>query len=84
MINECEKIKLKNFLIGVAACFLIFMLNTQVQAEMAWPRMAISADGVPISYEVHGAGEPTLVLVHGWSCDGRYWQKQIPQQQHAR
>src|SRR5437667_11652830 len=28
--------------------------------------------GVRIRYEVHGQGEP-LVLVHGWSCEGRYW-----------
>ena len=30
-----------------------------------------SADGTPIAYEVHGDGEPTLILVHGWSCDAR-------------
>ncbi len=33
---------------------------------------------VPISYEIHGSGEPTLVLVHGWSCDSRYWRAQTP------
>ena len=77
MVNEREKMKLKNFLTAVAACFLIFMLNPQAQADMAWPRMARSADGVPISCEVQGAGEPTLVFVHGWSCDGRYWRKQV-------
>ena len=69
---------IKNMLIGVAACFLILMLNMQVQADVVWPRMARSVDGVPISYEVHGAGEPTSVFVHGWSCDGRYWRKQVP------
>lgn len=37
-----------------------------------------SADGTPISYEVHGSGEPTLILVHGWSCDARYWREQVP------
>ena len=36
-----------------------------------------SADGVPIAYEVHGQGEPALVLVHGWSCDRGYWKEQI-------
>jgi pimeloyl-ACP methyl ester carboxylesterase len=29
-----------------------------------------------ISYEVYGSGDPTLVFVHGWSCDGRYWRAQ--------
>jgi pimeloyl-ACP methyl ester carboxylesterase len=36
-----------------------------------------SADGTPIAYEVHGSGEPTLILVHGWSCDARYWRNQL-------
>ena len=31
-----------------------------------------------ISYEVYGSGEPTLVFVHGWSCDARYWREQVP------
>ena len=30
---------------------------------------AISADGIPISYEVRGGGEPALVFVPGWCCD---------------
>lgn len=42
-----------------------------------WPQMAESVDGTPISFEVHGSGEPTLVFVHGWSCDGRYWREQV-------
>lgn len=36
-----------------------------------------SADGTPIAYEAHGKGEPTLILVHGWSCDARYWRGQL-------
>jgi pimeloyl-ACP methyl ester carboxylesterase len=36
-----------------------------------------SADGVMIHYEVVGKGEPTLVFVHGWSCDRSYWMAQV-------
>lgn len=36
-----------------------------------------SADGVPISYETLGQGEPAVVLVHGWSCDRGYWRNQV-------
>ncbi len=36
-----------------------------------------SADGVMIHYEVVGEGEPTLVFVHGWSCDRGYWKGQV-------
>jgi pimeloyl-ACP methyl ester carboxylesterase len=39
--------------------------------------VAISADGVPIHYEVHGTGIPALVFMHGWSCDRSYWEKQV-------
>jgi pimeloyl-ACP methyl ester carboxylesterase len=38
---------------------------------------ATSPDGIPITYEVRGAGEPTLVFVHGWSCDRSYWKPQL-------
>ena len=43
------------------------------------PRVAVSKDGTPIAYEVRGSGEPTLVFVHGWSCDARYWREQVPE-----
>jgi pimeloyl-ACP methyl ester carboxylesterase len=36
-----------------------------------------SADGVPIAYEVRGQGPTTLVFVHGWSCDRKYWRHQV-------
>lgn len=39
--------------------------------------VAISSDGVPIHYEVHGDGMPALVFVHGWSCDRSYWAGQV-------
>jgi len=39
---------------------------------------AISSDGIPISYEVRGRGEPALIFVHGWCCDRSYWNNQLP------
>lgn len=56
---------------------LVFLVGT-AQADTGWPRIVYSEDGTPISYEVHGSGEPTLVFVHGWSCDRRYWRAQVP------
>jgi pimeloyl-ACP methyl ester carboxylesterase len=41
------------------------------------PKTVTSADGLPIVYEVRGTGNPTLIFVHGWSCDRRYWQEQL-------
>ena len=34
---------------------------------------ATSADGVPIAWDARGAGEPAVVLVHGWRCDRGLW-----------
>ncbi len=39
--------------------------------------VALSPDGVRVCYEVRGEGSPALVLVHGWSCDRRYWDQQL-------
>jgi pimeloyl-ACP methyl ester carboxylesterase len=49
-----------------------------VRAQAEWPHVVLSKDGTPISYEIYGQGEPTLVFVHGWSCDARYWRAQLP------
>lgn len=57
--------------------FLVLAFG-EIQAQTQWPHVARSRDGTPISYEIHGAGEPTLVFVHGWSCDARYWRAQVP------
>lgn len=64
---------------GVLGC-LVFLLVTfgGAMAQAQWPQIVLSKDGTPISYEVYGAGEPTLVFVHGWSCDARYWRLQAP------
>jgi pimeloyl-ACP methyl ester carboxylesterase len=39
--------------------------------------VALSFDSERIAYDVVGKGKTTLIFIHGWSCDGRYWQKQI-------
>lgn len=41
------------------------------------PQIVMSADAVHIEYTVHGAGDPAVVLVHGWACNSHYWQAQI-------
>jgi pimeloyl-ACP methyl ester carboxylesterase len=46
-------------------------------ADAPRAQTVVSADGISIAYEVHGQGSPTLVLVHGWSCDRSYWKEQI-------
>jgi pimeloyl-ACP methyl ester carboxylesterase len=62
------------------AIYFVFLFLTlgAMQAQAEWPYVVPSEDGTPISYEIYGAGEPTLVFVHGWSCDARYWRAQLP------
>ena len=31
-----------------------------------------------VHYKVLGRGEPTLVLVHGWTCNLGFWSGQAP------
>lgn len=38
-----------------------------------------SYDGQLISYNIYGKGDVSLVFVHGWSCDSRYWKYQVPE-----
>lgn len=68
----------KRTILFLAGLFLALSALAPAWAEAQWPRITLSTDGVPISYEVHGDGEPTLVFVHGWSCDARYWGAQVP------
>ena len=67
-----------------ASCLAIFLgfflgcvLVTAGTAASGTLGVVLSADDTPIAYEVHGSGEPTLILIHGWSCDARYWREQL-------
>ncbi len=74
---RCKPVK--RYSVCLASCFvLFFLLFGVIQARAEWPQVVPSKDGTPISFEIHGAGEPTLVFVHGWCCDARYWYAQVP------
>ncbi|MDD4320115.1 MAG: alpha/beta hydrolase [Acidaminococcaceae bacterium] len=36
-----------------------------------------TTDAASIYYEIDGEGQP-LVLVHGWACSSKFWQKNVP------
>ena len=63
----------------VTICLLLWVVAfCAPRAYAQWPQVVFSEDGTPISFEIQGVGEPTLVFVHGWSCDARYWRAQLP------
>ncbi|OPY78521.1 MAG: AB hydrolase superfamily protein YdjP [Syntrophorhabdus sp. PtaU1.Bin058] len=75
----CRCKAIARHLAGLVGCLVLLVLTVgAAQAQTQWPHVVLSRDGVPISYEVYGSGEPTLVFVHGWSCDARYWRAQLP------
>jgi sigma-B regulation protein RsbQ len=41
------------------------------------PLSAASVDGIPIHSAAAGTG-PTLVFIHGWTCDSTSWAAQVP------
>jgi pimeloyl-ACP methyl ester carboxylesterase len=43
----------------------------------AWPLSAASVDGIEIHSTAAGTG-PTIVFVHGWTCDSSSWDAQVP------
>ena len=40
-------------------------------------KTATAFDGNPLSYDVAGKGSPSLVFVHGWSCNRRFFAPQF-------
>lgn len=78
------KIRLSSILLVSQLALVCLMLiscqkdaDTTTKATGPIVDSVASADGVIIQYEVAGEGEPTLVFVHGWSCDRSYWKEQI-------
>ena len=65
--------------LSLLSCLVVlFLAFGEVWAQAEWPHVVPSKDGTPISYEIYGVGEPSLIFVHGWSCDARYWRAQLP------
>lgn len=57
----------------VALVLLPFLACAKSDRAVPTEGTVRSADGVPIHYRVAGSGAPAIVFVHGWACDGSYW-----------
>ena len=60
-----------------------FMLSALVVAALVFPSTSAAEfletkDGAKIYYEDHGKGQP-IVLVHGWLCSSKFWQRNVPE-----
>lgn len=67
------KLKLTVFWI-LALCGIISCSHpSHIFAPLVHPS---SGDRINIYYTVAGVGEPTILFVHGWSCDHTFWNSQ--------
>lgn len=62
----------------IAILSVFFLITPFAGAASTDSRITPSADATPISFQEYGKGPVTLLFVHGWSCDSRYWKEQIP------
>jgi pimeloyl-ACP methyl ester carboxylesterase len=53
------------------------LLTLLLAIPFAAPLSAATVDGLAIHSSAVGTG-PTIVFVHGWTCDGSSWEKQVP------
>nr|VFJ54711.1 MAG: Pimeloyl-ACP methyl ester carboxylesterase [Candidatus Kentron sp. DK] len=64
-----------------ATIFLVLGPITELGAADKATAMVESADGSAIAYDIqghdHGEKSPTLVFIHGWTCDRGFWKPQI-------
>lgn len=70
-------VQLRRLRVILCSAFAALLLLGALIAEAGEWRVAMSGDGTPVAYTVAGNGAVTLVFVHGWSCDTRYWRQQI-------
>ncbi len=68
---------MKKYFILFGLVWSILLAGCHCTSQKALPGIVYSADGVPINYNVYGSGDTALVFIHGWSCDSRYWSRQV-------
>jgi pimeloyl-ACP methyl ester carboxylesterase len=70
------------FPIIIGLAFLFTLISCQMQPSINQLLVeegdATSADGIPIHYKLYGKGDVSLVFVHEWCTNMKYWEEQIP------
>jgi pimeloyl-ACP methyl ester carboxylesterase len=70
------------FPIIIGLAFLFTLISCQMQTGISQLLVeegnAASADGIPIHYKLYGKGDVSLVFVHDWCTNMKYWDEQIP------
>ena len=57
---------------------IFFLISSFLSASTKYQSKTIlSFDETPIFFQHSGAGDISIVFIHGWSCDGSYWENQM-------
>ncbi len=67
---------MKKQFFGMLLCSLALAGCASKHASVKYD-VAVSSDSERIAYSAYGTGGTSLIFVHGWSCDSRYWHKQL-------
>ena len=73
--NKYVGFKMKTKLLS--GLYFILLLLIIFNCTKTPANIAVSSDGVNISFDVQGEGEPTLLFVHGWSGNKKFWNNQV-------
>ncbi len=72
------QMKCSTRLVWLVSSMILVSCAQESQQPPAWSNQTImSNDGVEIHYQIIGKEAPSLVFVHGWSCDRSYWKEQL-------
>jgi pimeloyl-ACP methyl ester carboxylesterase len=73
---SAPEVKMKTKILIMICCGILVMLFICGCASEL-DNVAISADGVEISFDMQGTGKPAIVFVHGWSNNKSIWDAQV-------
>jgi pimeloyl-ACP methyl ester carboxylesterase len=67
-------------IIGLVLLFTVIscQMKPGISQLLAEEGDATSADGISIHYKLYGKGDVSLVFVHDWCTNMKYWDQQIP------
>jgi pimeloyl-ACP methyl ester carboxylesterase len=58
-------------------CGVLFLITLSLACKRETEKVAISSDGVQISFTQQGKGRPAIVFVHGWTNPKGIWEDQM-------
>jgi pimeloyl-ACP methyl ester carboxylesterase len=58
-------------------CYIIILVVIIYGCTVEPDNVAISSDGVKISFDIQGKGVPAIIFVHGWANNRSIWEEQV-------